>query len=167
MFPSHIYYKPLYAIMVPLIFNWCLFWSLARNWNYTIYIYKIEISTLLFVNQTLQKYINCNKLQIAYMMWTNIFVGTCKGLLFSPGHVEYSNKSVTGTDSFPFSYYPVGTVASFSCSNYRDISENITRTCQSSGIWDQESPECIPSKHITLQYLLYSFYFHEIIWPSS
>ena len=84
----------------------------------------------------------------------NLFVATCRDLVFGSGYVRYSNESLTGHGN-PFGYYPVGTVAYFSCStNRHHLSENITRTCNTSADWDQENPECIQSNHILFKLIV-------------
>ena len=83
----------------------------------------------------------------------NLFVVTCRDLVFGGGHVRYSNESLTG-HGIPFGYYPVGTIAYFKCNGFNHLSENITRTCNTSGDWDQENPECIQSNHILFKLIV-------------
>ena len=73
------------------------------------------------------------------------FVVTCTSLTLSNGAVSYSNHSVGG------GRYPVDTVATFSCNRGYSQSESSSRTCQTSGNWNQATPTCNQSKSKNIQ----------------
>ena len=64
------------------------------------------------------------------------FVGTCS-VLQSPsnGRVSY-NKNIVG------GRYPVNTVASFTCNRGYNRNGHNSRTCESSGNWNRQTPTC-------------------------
>ena len=64
------------------------------------------------------------------------FLGTCS-VLESPsnGGISYNKEKVGGR-------YPVNTEASFSCNSGYNRNGHSSRTCQSDGNWDQQTPSC-------------------------
>ena len=63
------------------------------------------------------------------------FVGTCSALSLSNGKVSYDRDPLGGR-------YPVNTKASFSCNGGYNRDGDESRTCQSSGNWNQNTPTC-------------------------
>ena len=66
---------------------------------------------------------------------------TCGSLGLIGGRVTYNRDSVNGR-------YPVDTRASFSCNPGYSRSGSSSRTCQTSGNWNQQMPRCNQSKVI-------------------
>ena len=64
-----------------------------------------------------------------------LFVVTCASLSLSNGGVSYNKSPVNGR-------YPVDTRASFSCTRGYSLSGSSSRTCQTSGNWNQGIPTC-------------------------
>ena len=67
---------------------------------------------------------------------------TCPALTLENGRVTYDVSP--GNER-----YPTGTISSFSCNDGYSLSVTMSRTCQISGNWDQETPLCVPSNEIT------------------
>ena len=78
-----------------------------------------------------------------------MFAVTCPSLSLSNGGISYNKSPVNGR-------YPVDTVASLSCHHGYLLSGSSSRTCQTSGYWNQQTVACNQSnqKHvyITLNY---------------
>ena len=78
-----------------------------------------------------------------------MFAVTCPSLSLSNGGISYNKSPVNGR-------YPVETVASLSCHHGYSISGSNSRTCQTSGNWDQQTVTCNQSNqnklYITLNY---------------
>ena len=66
---------------------------------------------------------------------TSLIVVTCADLSLSNGRVSYNTGSVNGG-------FPVDTVVSFHCNNGYSLSGSSSRTCQTSGNWDQSTSTC-------------------------
>ena len=75
------------------------------------------------------------KIQVHRVCQITIAV-TCTILTLSNGRITYSIHSVSTTR------YPVDTVATFSCNSGYSLSGSSTRTCQTSGNWNQATPTC-------------------------
>ena len=73
---------------------------------------------------------------------------TCSALILSDGGISY-NKSPLNNGG-----YPVGTVAEFSCNFGYSQSQSNSRTCQLSGMWNQQTPICNQSKLVYFGVLL-------------
>ena len=70
---------------------------------------------------------------------------TCFGIFFYKGVVSYSKPSL---DNFgEHGYYPVGTVASFTCDAGYSRSGEEFRTCQANQTWSQRTPTCTLSNY--------------------
>ena len=71
-----------------------------------------------------------------YLKQSSFNTVTCAALSQpANGQVAYSNATVDGG-------YPVDTVATFSCNSRYSRSGSSSRTCQTSGNWNQETPTC-------------------------
>ena len=67
----------------------------------------------------------------------------CDALSLNNGQVSYSNEPSEVDGKYPFA-----TVASFSCNIEYYVSRSEEATCESSGNWNMDPPECKPSKYI-------------------
>ena len=90
---------------------------------------------------------------------------SCPALSLSNGKVTYSK------DENGVRYY-VGTKATFSCNSGYSRSGSSSRTCQSSGNWNGQTPTCNESKYklrakVKNWYLSTQFYIHEVTLSSS
>ena len=62
----------------------------------------------------------------------------CLEPIFPNGGVNYSTEAVSGS-------YDVDTMATFLCTHGYSLSGSSSRTCQTSGNWEQPIPTCIQS----------------------
>ena len=69
-------------------------------------------------------------------MYSLIIAVTCVGVSLSNGAVNYNSSHVS------VARYPVNTVATFSCNRGYSRSGAGSRTCQTSGEWNQHTPTC-------------------------
>ena len=97
------------------------------------FLFLQNLNSLYFVN-AYSMYVICN-------IYNSLV--TCPALNLSNGVVSYNKPPFNNTE------YVVGTVASFSCNIGYYISQNISRTCQLSGMWTQQTPIC----HISILFL--------------
>ena len=65
---------------------------------------------------------------------------TCTGLSLSNGGVSYNRHAPSPAR------YPVDTVATFACDRGYSLSGSSSRSCQTSGSWNQSTPTCNQSK---------------------
>ena len=70
-------------------------------------------------------------------------VVTCSALMLSNGGVSYNTNVTNGG-------YTVDTVATISCNRGYSLSEFSSRTCQTSGRWNQQIPSCNQSNTVYL-----------------
>ena len=61
---------------------------------------------------------------------------TCQALSLVNGQINYNEPAAINGD------YPVGTVASFTCTDNYYLSGSESITCQTSGDWNQETSAC-------------------------
>ena len=75
----------------------------------------------------------------------------CNGFSLSNGQVTYNLVSMNGQ-------YPVGTTASFTCDSGYNVVGSNSITCQPSGTWNQQAPNCEQGRNILLflHYFAYS-----------
>ena len=72
---------------------------------------------------------------------TFILTVLCEDLYLSNGQVSFDQAEVNGQ-------YPVDTVATFTCIHGYSLEGSSTRTCQASGIWNQQVASCRLSNDI-------------------
>ena len=65
----------------------------------------------------------------------------CEDLYLSNGQISFDQAAVN-------EQYPVGTVATFTCIHGYSLEGSRTRTCQASGIWNQQVVSCRESNDI-------------------
>ena len=82
---------------------------------------------------------------------------TCPVLHLSNGGISY-NKSPLNNGG-----YPIGTVASFSCNYGYSQTQSNSRTCQTSGMWNQQTPTCNQCKLFCILHSVTQFIFCSII----
>ena len=79
-------------------------------------------------------------------IWQKYFtVVTCPPLSLTNGEITYDMSSINEN-------YPVGTRASLICDHGYSQSGTSTRTCQDSGICDQQNPTCNQSEEILFHF---------------
>ena len=65
---------------------------------------------------------------------------TCRSLSLVNGGISYSELPVNGR-------YPVDTVASYTCDHGHSLIGSSSRTCQTSGNWNNQNPTCNQGYH--------------------
>ena len=65
---------------------------------------------------------------------------TCESLILENGQIDY-NQSVTTNGT-----YLIDTMANFSCTSGFSLSGSNSATCQASGSWNQQTPQCREGK---------------------
>ena len=65
----------------------------------------------------------------------------CLWLYLDHGTIEYDRPHVRADEDGK--YYSVGTIATFTCEAPYSLSSSSSLTCQASGSWSGQNPECI------------------------
>ena len=79
---------------------------------------------------------------------------TCPALTLTNGIVSYDVSAENER-------YPAGATASFSCNYGYSMSGSTSRTCQTSGNWEQQLPTCSQSNDITFVLNVSISYIHK------
>ena len=80
-------------------------------------------------------------------MYNFFTVVTCAALSLPNGQINY-NKPAANNGG-----YPVDTTVSFTCNHGYRRTGSASRSCQTSGNWNQQTPSCIQSKRMNKIFL--------------